>query len=244
MTPAADKPRRIDQILSNFGYCSRREARQWVAQGRVTLHEKPVSAVDDKTCVSDLRIDGAPVEFPDGILVLLHKSAGCVCSHDAREGPTIYDSLPARWPRRNPPVTSVGRLDRDTTGVLLLTDQGALVQRWTSPRHKVPKVYEVTLDADLPPGLVKLFAAGTLLLEGEDAPCRPATLTPRGPREATLELIEGRYHQVKRMFASQGLTVTRLHRSRFGDFTLEGIAPGQWRALPLRDALNSLTALP
>jgi 16S rRNA pseudouridine516 synthase len=174
-------------------------------------------------------VDGAPVECPQGILVLLHKPAGCVCSHDLREGPSVYDLLPAQWLRRNPPITTVGRLDKDTTGVLLITDQGPLVQRWTSPKHKLPKLYEVTVDADLHPELVDIFAAGTLMLEDEDKPCLPAKLEILGTRTARIELIEGRYHQVKRMFASQGCTVTRLHRSRFGEFELGELAPGQWR---------------
>ena len=131
------------------------------------------------------------------------------------------------------PVTSVGRLDKDTTGVLLITDQGTLVQRWTSPRHKVEKVYEATVDADLKPELVALFAAGTLQLEDEDKPCLPAKLEILGPREARLTLVEGKYHQVKRMFASQGCVVTRLHRSRFGNYALDGLEPGQWRVLDL-----------
>ncbi len=230
--------RRIDQILSSHGYCSRSEARAWVGRGRVTVGGQRPAAADSKVRLSELRIDGQPVEFPDGLLVLMHKPAGCVCSHEERDGPTIYQQLPERWPRRNPPATTVGRLDRDTTGALLLTDQGTLVQRWTSPRHKVPKVYEVTVDADLRSELIELFASGTLLLDGEKAPCLPATLEIRGPREARLELIEGRYHQVKRMFASQGCPVTRLHRSRFGNFTVEDLAPGQWRALPLEDHLH------
>jgi 16S rRNA pseudouridine516 synthase len=116
--------------------------------------------------------------------------------------------------------------------VLLLTDDGDLVQRWTSPRHGVTKLYEVTVDRDLPPALVERFASGTLLLDGEDKPCRPAKMEIISPRRARLELTEGRYHQVKRMFASQGCGVLQLHRSRFGEFTVEGLAPGEWRVLP------------
>jgi 16S rRNA pseudouridine516 synthase len=236
VTSAAHKPRRLDQILSSYGYCSRREARAWVRDRRVLIDGQPATTSEERVPVSAVRIDGAPVDFPDGLLVLLHKPPDCVCSHDEREGPTVYHALPARWGRRNPPITTIGRLDRDTTGVLLLTDDGALVQRWTSPRHKVPKVYEVTVDGELPPGLVEVFAAGTLLLAGEKEPCRPARLTLHSAQEATLELVEGRYHQVKRMFASQGCTVTKLHRSRFGDYDLAGLQPGEFRVLPLPPA--------
>ena len=95
------------------------------------------------------------------------------------------------------------------------------------------KLYEVTVDSDFPPGLAELFASGTLMLDDEDKPCLPSRVEVLGPREARLELTEGRYHQVKRMFLSQGCTVTRLHRSRFGDIALDGLAPGEWRALPM-----------
>ena len=154
-----------------------------------------------------------------------------MCSHDTEEGPTIYDLLPPRWLSRNPPVTSIGRLDKVVTGVLLVTDDGDLVHRWTSPKHKVAKIYEVTVAEDLPEDIADVFANGTLMLEGEQKPCMPARLEVLGPREARLEIIEGRYHQVKRMFASQGCPVVRLHRSRFGNFTADDLAPGEWRII-------------
>ena len=222
---------RLDALLSRYGYCSRSEARAWLKAGRVTANGKTLVSHSDKAVPGSVLVDGEPVDFPDGLLVLLHKPADYVCSHDPGEGPSVYDLLPPRWLERNPVVTTIGRLDKDATGVLLLTDDGELVHRWTSPKHKVAKLYEVTVDSDLPEGIAELFAGGELMLEGEDKPCLPAKCTVLGPREATLELTEGRYHQVKRMFASQGCTVTRLHRSRFGDITLDGLAPGEWRAL-------------
>lgn len=227
------KPLRLDALLSRYGYCSRNEARAWLKAGRVTLGGKPLVSHSDKALPTAVLVDGEPVEFAEGLLVLLHKPADHVCSHEPGEGPSVYDLLPPRWLERNPIVTTIGRLDKDATGVLLITDDGDLVHRWTSPKHKVAKLYEVTVDADLPAGLADLFAAGTLMLDSEDKPCLPAKLTVCGPREATLELTEGRYHQVKRMFASQGCTVTRLHRRKFGDIALDGLAPGEWRALPL-----------
>jgi 16S rRNA pseudouridine516 synthase len=222
---------RLDQVLSRCGYCSRAEARRWVRAGRVTVDGAPAGSAEEKIDPLTVRVDGEPLECPEGILALWHKPAGCVCSRDTREGPTIYDLLPARWSRRHPPVTSIGRLDKDTTGVLLLTDVGELVQRWTSPRRHVVKVYEVTLDRDLDPALVGTFASGELRLPGEDRPCRPAKLQLFGARQARLELVEGRFHQVKRMFGSQGCAVMRLHRSRFGPFELGDLAPGQWQLL-------------
>lgn len=223
---------RLDQLLSRTGLASRREAAAWIRAGRVIVAgrvaDDPAARVDP----AEVRVDGEPAEAPDGLLVLLHKPAGLVCSHTADEGPTIYDALPARWRRRNPPVTSVGRLDRDTTGALLLTDDGALVQRWTHPRQKVEKLYEVEVDQPLGPELAPLFASGELRLPDDPRPCLPATLEITGPCAARLMLVEGRFHQVKRMFEAVGRRVVRLHRARFGDYTADGLAPGEWRVLP------------
>ncbi len=222
---------RIDQILSRHGYCSRGESRGWLKAGRVKVGDRSALDPAEKVSVADLRIDGEPVDHPEGILVMLHKPAGLVCSRDEREGPNIYSLLPERWSRRNPPITSVGRLDKETTGLLLITDQGPLVQRWTSPRHKVLKRYEVEVDQDLDPSLVPLFGSGTLRLPDDPEPCLPAELTLTGARSATLDLIEGRHHQVRRMFASQGFRVVALHRSRFGALELGTLPPGEWLAV-------------
>ncbi|MBS0662881.1 MAG: rRNA pseudouridine synthase [Verrucomicrobia bacterium] len=225
--------RRLDQILANLGYCSRREARAWIEAGRVTVAGRPVDDFGRKAAEAEVRVDGEPLDHPDPLLLLLHKPLGLVCSHDAREGPSVYSLLPPRWQRRNPQVTSIGRLDKETSGLLLLTDIAPLVHRLTSPRHKVPKVYRATVDRDLAPELAERFASGALLLEGEEDPCAPAVLTALGPREAEITLTEGRYHQVRRMFAASGFTVLRLHRLRFGDLELENLAAGQWRELPI-----------
>ncbi len=228
---------RLDRWLSQGGWCSRREAPVFLR--RVVATDGAGRRLLDpakRLVAEDIRLDGEPLDAPHGLLVRLHKPAGLVCSHDPAEGPSVYDLLPPRWRRRNPPVVTVGRLDKDTTGVLLLTDMGALVQRWTSPRAGVAKLYEVEVDRDLGPDLIAVFASGTLFLDGEAKPCLPARLEIIGPRAARLELEEGRYHQVKRMFAARGWLVTRLHRAGFGDFTAEGLAPGQWEPLPLPNA--------
>jgi 16S rRNA pseudouridine516 synthase len=225
--------RRLDQLLANLGYCSRREARAWVAASRVTVRGVVADDFGAKVATADVLIDGQPPDHPDGLLLALHKPTGLVCSHDTGEGPRVYDLLPPRWLARNPAITSVGRLDKDTSGLLLLTDQTALVHRLTAPKHKVEKIYRATLDHDLAPGLVEQFAAGTLQLDGEKEPCAPAALKILSPREAELTLTEGKYHQVRRMFAATGATVLTLHRTQFGPLTLGDLAPGQWRELPL-----------
>ncbi len=225
--------RRLDQLLANLGYCSRREARDWVRMGRVTVAGKVVSDFGKKADAAAVLVDGEPLDHPGGLLLLVHKPTGLVCSHDEREGPNVYSLLPPRWRLRNPQVTSIGRLDKDTSGLLLLTDQSALVHRLTSPKHKVPKVYQATLDSEPPSGLAELFASGSLLLDGEKAPCAPADLTITGAREAELTLTEGKYHQVRRMFASQGCTVLTLHRAGFGNLELGELPASEWRELPL-----------
>jgi 16S rRNA pseudouridine516 synthase len=225
--------RRLDQFLANLGYCSRREARDWIDEGRVAVDGEIADDPGAKANASAVRVDGEPLDHPDGLLLLLHKPVGLVCSHEEREGPNVYSLLPERWRRRNPVVTSVGRLDKDTSGLLLLTDQSPLVHKLTSPKHKVPKTYHATVNADLSADLVPLFASGTLLLAGEKEPCAPATLRLLGPREAEVVLTEGRYHQVRRMFSHAGAEVLTLHRSHFGPLDLAGLAPGHWRELPL-----------
>ena len=225
--------RRLDQLLSSLGYCSRREARGWFAAGRLAVKGVVAEDYGAKADPADVTVDGESLDHPAGLLLLLHKPVGLVCSHDGREGPDIYSLIPSRWRQRNPSVTSIGRLDKDTSGVLLLTDLSPLVHRLTSPKHKVPKVYRATVDRDLSPELIAQFASGTLLLDGEDAPCAPATLNLLSPREAELTLTEGRYHQVRRMFAASGATVLTLHRARFGPLELGDLPAGQWRELPL-----------
>jgi len=225
--------RRLDQLLSSLGYCSRREARGWVAAGRLAVKGQVADDFGAKADPADVAVDGEPLDHPAGLLLLLHKPVGLVCSHDGREGPDIYSLIPARWRQRNPPVTSIGRLDKDTSGVLLLTDLSPLVHRLTSPKHKVPKVYEATVSRDLTPALIPRFADGTLQLPDEKEPCAPAELKLLAPRRAELTLTEGRYHQVRRMFASQGHEVISLHRSRFGPLALDDLPAGQWRELPL-----------
>lgn len=225
--------RRLDQLLANLGYCSRREARAWIEGGRVTVRGRPADDPAQKADPGEVWVEGEPLDHPDGLLLALHKPIGLVCSHDEREGPNVYSLLSPRWRQRNPRVTSIGRLDKETSGLLLLTDQTALVHQLTSPKHKVPKVYRATVDRDLSPDLIPLFASGTLRLDGEEEPCAPAELKLLAAREAELTLTEGRYHQVRRMFAASGATVLTLQRTQFGPLTLTDIPPGHWRELPL-----------
>jgi len=226
-------PRRLDQLLANLGYCSRREARDWLKAGHVKIRGIPTKDPSQKVLASDVQVDSEPLDNPSGLLLMLHKPLGLVCSHDEREGANVYSLVPPRWRQRNPQITSIGRLDKETTGLLLLTDQTELVHRLTSPKHKVPKTYRATFARELPTSLIPLFASGTLLLADEEDPCLPAELRIVNPTTADLVLTEGRYHQVRRMFASQGHEVLTLHRSHFGHLDLGDLPAGQWRELPL-----------
>lgn len=224
---------RLDQLLSALGYCSRREAMAFVKEGRVKLGGVVVKRSDQRVDSALITLDNEPLEAPDGLLAMLHKPVGYVCTHGDGEGPTIYELLPDQWLRRNPAVTSVGRLDKDTSGLLLVTDIGSLVHRFTSPKADVEKVYLAELDRDLDPQLVEIFARGDLMLRGEDKPCLPAKLEIVSAKTARLTITEGRYHQVRRMFASQGWHVEKLHRECFGRYELSDLAEGEWQLLSL-----------
>lgn len=186
---------------------------------------------DTKVSHDEILYEGEPLDPPEGMVILMHKPAGLVCSHDEAEGKLVYDLLPQRWRLRDPKISTVGRLDKETSGLLLLTDDGTLLHRLTSPRHHVAKIYEATLDRALKGDEAEVFASGTLMLNGEKTPCLPAKLTIIDETHVTLEITEGRYHQVRRMFAAVGNHVTALHRSSFGELTLGDLKEGEYRIL-------------
>jgi 16S rRNA pseudouridine516 synthase len=225
--------RRLDQIFSSLGYGSRREAASWISEGRVLIDGVVATRADQKADPSRVTIDGNPLDSPNGVLIMLHKPVGYSCTHSEAEGQNIYELLPDTWLDRKPTVTSVGRLDKETSGLILVTDQGPLVHRYTSPKSDAEKTYEVTVDKDLDPILIETFARGDLILRSETKPCLPAQLEITGPRSAALTLTEGRYHQVRRMFASQGWHVESLHRTRFGPYILGDLPVGEWKHLDL-----------
>lgn len=216
--------------LANLGYGSRKEVQRLFREGRITNAAGEVLYADDPLDHDDVRVDGQPLDPAPGLLLILHKPTGYTCStRDA--GRLVYDLLPPRFRLRQPVLSTVGRLDRDTSGLLLLTDDGQLLHRIISPKAKLPKVYVATLAEDLRGDEAALFASGTLLLEGEKAPLLPAELAVLGARSARLTLHEGRYHQVRRMFAAVGNHVAALHRERIGGLALDGLPPGEWRQL-------------
>lgn len=227
---------RIDKLLSSMGYGSRSEMARLAKAGGITLDGTELADVSARIALATdlparMRIDGEPLDPLQGLVILLNKPLGMTCSHK-EDGPLVHDLLPKRWRRRDPAISTIGRLDKQTSGLLLLTDDGDLLHRVISPRRHVAKTYRATLARPLTGTEGALFASGTLMLEGEEKPLAPAALQVLSETEALLTVTEGRYHQVRRMFAAAGNHVEALHRERLGGLALpDDLAAGQWRLM-------------
>jgi 16S rRNA pseudouridine516 synthase len=238
------------KLLANLGYGSRREVANFIRDGWITdvtgamldgeldilmpaannVAPARASKLKAQLAYESVRVDGQPLDVPPGTVLLLNKPVGYTCS--SRDvGKLIYDLLPTRFHVRDPIMASIGRLDRETSGLLLLTDDGALQHRITSPKTHLPKVYRATLAQELRGDEASIFASATLMLDGESTPLRAAHLEALTPTEVRLIISEGRYHQVRRMFAAVGNHVTSLHRERIGTLDLGDLASGEWRVL-------------
>ena len=227
---------RVDKLLGSMGYGSRTEMARLGRAGGVVLDGVELTDVSKRIPVtpdlpSRMQVEGQPLDPPPGLVLMLNKPLGMTCSHK-EDGALVYDVLPDRWRRRDPAISTIGRLDKATTGLLLLTDDGDLLHRVISPKRHVAKVYRATLARPLAGTEADLFAAGGLVLEGEDKPLAPAALEVLSPTEVRLTVTEGRYHMVRRMFAAVGNHVETLHRERIGGLALpDDLAPGDWRLL-------------
>ncbi len=227
------------KLLARLGYGSRKEVSQLIRNGWLTRRDGSTVGVDDEVDHDELLVDEQPLDPAQGVLILLNKPIGYTCS-TKDPGRVVYDLLPERYRYRNPVLSTVGRLDRDTSGLLMLTDDGQLLHRIISPKGELPKIYEVELAEDIRGDEIELFSSGSLLLKSDRTPLAPAKLEVIDARHARLSLIEGRYHQVKRMFAATGNRVLGLHRSRTGNLDLGGLEPGQWRIVPRAEAETAL----
>ena len=200
---------RLDKIIANRGIASRREVKELVRQGRVL-------------------VDGVPVCGERYLYLLLHKPAGVLTATEDKRQPTVMDLVPEPWRRRG--LAPVGRLDKDTEGLLLLTDDGELTHRLLSPKYHVDKVYYARVEGTPDAADAAAFAAGLQLDDGLQ--CLPARLEPLGPGECLVTLREGKFHQVKRMLAARGKPVLYLKRLAMGPLQLEAeLMPGQCRLL-------------
>ena len=220
---------RLDEILFSQGFGSRRACAGLLARRlvRVAGQVEADPAADFNPTGLQFEVEGQAWSFYPTALVLLHKPTGYECSQKPKHWPSVLLLLPP--PLRQRGVQPVGRLDQDTTGLLLLTDDGALIHRLTSPKHHVPKVYEVGCDRPVDAEQVRQLLHG-VVLDDDPLPVRAEGCEATGERSLRLTLVQGKYHQVKRMVAAVGNHCLSLHRSAFGALALaDGPPPGQWR---------------
>ena len=232
------RPVQLQDVLYSQGFGTRRVCAGLIQHGLVEVGGTVTTDAAQDVTPQGLHftVQGQPWPYHERAYVMLHKPAGTECSQKPSTWPSIYTLLPA--PLRQRPqkgavqgVQAVGRLDQDTTGLLLLTDDGQFIHRMSSPRHHVPKVYEVTVKHPLDDTQVQRLLQG-VVLDDDPAPVAAAACEAVAPLHLRLTLTEGKYHQVKRMVAAVGNRVEALHRSRIGDLELPAeLAPGQWRWL-------------
>ena len=228
---------RWSQLLFSQGFGTRRECEALLLAGRVRHAGRTVDDPDEAVDAADgliFEVEGRAWPYAAQALILLHKPAGYECSQRPGASPSVMTLLP--WPLRRRGrggVQAVGRLDVDTTGLLLLTDDGALLHRLTSPKHHVPKVYEVTAKHPVDDAQIARLLAGVVLNDeprDEPTPVRAAAAERTGAATLRLTLTEGKYHQVKRMLAAVGNRCEALHRSAIGPLALPAdLLPGRWR---------------
>ncbi len=219
--------KRIDAHLSSLGYCTRSEAKKFLRIFELTVNDKRVFDTSIKAYHNDIKVNNEVLD-PEIITILLNKPSGFICSHNDA-GSLIYALIPSRWNRRNPKISTIGRLDVDTTGAIILTDDGALNHKLSSPKSDVSKIYEATLAVPLNGDEKEIFASGELMLNGEKKPLLPAVLEVISKTHVRLEICEGKYHQVKRMFAAVGNRVLSLHRVSFGGFMVDDLKEGEYK---------------
>jgi 23S rRNA pseudouridine2605 synthase len=216
---------RLNAYLARAGVASRRKADELIKSGRVTINGAPGQLNTFVAKHDRVELDGQPLARQPLAYVLLHKPAGVVTTASDPQGrPTVVELVADRGIRLVP----VGRLDVDTTGALLLTNDGELAHRLAHPRYEVEKVYEAEVEGEPSDEALSQLEEGVELDDGRTAPARAKRLTAS---RIELAIHEGRKHQVKRMLEAVGHPVTRLHRSRYADLTLEGLDPGAWREL-------------
>jgi 16S rRNA pseudouridine516 synthase len=227
------KKLRADKLLAGLGYGSRRETGAAIRRGAFRIGGAPILNAAQKLDPADIKaggatFEGAPLDPLLPLTVLLHKPAGYICSH-SDAGMLVFDLLPMRWRQRNPPLSFAGRLDKDSTGLVILSDDGDTVHRLISPRSDTPKTYLVRTAKPLSGNEAEIFASGTFILRSEKKPLKPVEAEILGERELRLVLREGRYHQVRRMLAATGNRVTALHREGIGEYTLDGLEEGAYK---------------
>ena len=233
---------KLVKLLANLGYGSRKEVQRLIRSGAATDDDGTVLGENDVPPHSRIRFRGEALDPPAPFVIMLNKPDGYTCSSED-PGSTIYDLLPPRFALRNPGLNPIGRLDKDTTGLLLMTDDGKLLHKIIHPKSGCLKVYQAQLDRPLEGHESALFSSGTLVLNSETRPLLPAKFEILGEKEAQVTLHEGRYHQVRRMFAAAGNHVLDLKRVSTGGFKMpDDLAEGDWRALEPEELMAVLAS--
>jgi len=227
------KEERLDKLLAAQGIGSRKEIKELVRKGGVIINGSVVKSADVKIAPdAEVLVQGKPILLKKHLYLMMNKPTGVVSASRGDDCPTVVDLVPAELKRRG--LFPAGRLDKDTTGFVLITDDGAFAHDILSPKHHIPKTYVATLDGILTEDVVKAFAGG-IPLKNEDR-CLPAQLTILDDHTAQVVLHEGMYHQIKRMFAACGLHVETLHRIAMGALLLDkDLAEGQCRELTAKE---------
>ncbi len=233
---------RLEQILFTQGFGARKLCRVLITRGAVEIDgaacidpeaEWDVATAQLNASAFEFLVEGVRWEFHAKAYLLLHKPAGFECSQKPKSHRSVYTLLPA--PLRTRDVQAVGRLDQDTTGMLMFSDDGQFIHRMTSPKHEVPKIYDVSAAEDITDEQVARLMAG-VVLDDDPQPVRALACSRTASRTLRLTLTSGKYHQVKRMLAAVGNHVDALHRSRIGALDMPAdLAPGQWRWLTARE---------
>ena len=222
---------RLDKYMAESAQCTRSESRELIRSGRVTVNGAVCKRPDQQVSeVDDICLDGRSSTHQDFVYLMLNKPQGVVSASTDRHDTTVVDLVQAAYPRRE--LFPAGRLDKTSTGFVLITDDGAFAHDILAPKRHVPKTYRVTLDTPLPAGMAAGFAAGVTLADGTKlSPAEVTALSDDG-RTVRVVLHQGVYHQIKRMFGVYGAGVDALHRESIGGVPLDqALAPGQWREL-------------
>ena len=227
---------RIDKIIASQGLYSRSDVKYMVNRKRITIDGKVVTSASQKADVdkNEILLDGKPFVVKKQIYLMLHKPKGYVSATEDKKQQTVLELVPAELKGRD--IFPAGRLDKDTTGLMILTDDGVLAHNILSPKKHVQKIYRVELDIPVTEEMQKGFAEG---VELNDGVCKEAKLTILGENTAEVTLKEGRYHQIKRMFGCYGAKVVELHRIAMGELYLPDDLPeGQCRELTEEDLVK------
>ena len=228
---------RLEQILFSQGFGTRHECRGLALQGRVLINgafvEDPYQYINTENLV--FTVDGVDWPYMEKAIVALNKPSGYECSRKPLHHPSVLSLLPA--PLRTRGVQPVGRLDEDTTGLLILTDDGALIHRLTHPKKHVEKIYRITAKHPVTEVMRNNLLEG-VLLDGEKEKVKADRIQCIDDRTFEMSITQGKYHQVKRMLAAVGNRVESLHRVTFGRYQLpEDLAPSKWRFIALEDLI-------